>query len=493
MNPARWPTSGYEQHPRIEPFGTDGTVSVALMNAPAHLADERDVWVAGYWGWNWWYEFSPVRSLNSTHLILAKPAAPVRASARFALVNVAAGLDAPGKFYIDKADARIYVVASSNEAKDTPSIPVVDTLIRITKAENITFENIAFEKSIGSTIVAEGSRRLVFRECYVGQSGTFGLLIDGGIDNRVERCVIDDTGYGGISISGGDLNTLTPSGHVIENCRISHFGVVLPSYQPGVRIAGVGVTVSSNEIFQAPHSGIIFFGNDHRILGNVLHDVVLDSEDAGAIYGGRNWTYQGNVIASNFLYDITNRIGSALIRGIYLDDQLSGTTVTNNVFVNVDEAILIGGGRDNLVEGNLGLHSRSSLIRVDARGLGWQANMVAPGGLLWKSLQVGLQRSNALAKKYSGFSTILTDSPGAPIGNRLVHNFSDKVPVVRYTDAAARYIVESESTTVHVDVERFPASLSTEPSVSSGIEETRRNIAATISNIASLPFRAKAN
>lgn len=492
MRPARWPTTGYQQKSKIPPPGADAMVSIALANAPAHLDEEPDAWVAGYWGWNWWYEFFPVRSLDSAHFTFAKPAAPIRPSARFALVNIAAGLDAPGKFYVDKDDARIYLVASPDAANGTPSIPVVDTLVRIVKAENITFEKIAFEKSITSTVVAEGSSHLTFRECYIGHSGTIGLVIDGGIDNRVERCVIDDTGYSGISISGGDPNTLTASGHVVENCRISNFGAVLPSYQPGIRMAGVGISVRGNEILHAPHAGIILFGNDHQIVGNVLHDVLLDSEDSGAIYGGRSWTSRGNVVASNYLYNIRNRLGSSMVRGVYLDDQLSGTTVANNVFINVDEGILLGGGRDNLIQGNLGLRGRGSLIRVDARGLSWQASMVAPGGLLWKSLQVDPQRAELLAKRYAGISTVLTDRPGAPVGNRLIGNIADKTPVVRYDDAAAQYTVESGSTITHIDANAFPTAPATGISTQA-IEETRKTITATLSNVASLRFRTRAN
>jgi hypothetical protein len=83
--------------------------------------------------------------------------------------------------------------------------------------------------------------------------------------------------------------------------------------------------------------------------------VCLIADDVGAIYvsSGRDFvgTY-GTVIRNNVIYNIGS--GGHKPSGIYLDDGTSGLTVANNLLVNVpDTGLLLGGGRDLTVTGNV--------------------------------------------------------------------------------------------------------------------------------------------
>ena len=130
--------------------------------------------------------------------------------------------------------------------------------------------------------------------------------------------------------------------------------------------------VLRNRIDDGPHSAIVFGGNDHLIEGNHISRVVTETNDAGAIYTGRDWTTRGTVIRNNLLQNITPRlVGTVSVKGVYLDDQASGTTISGNVFANVSRAVFIGGGRDNVVEHNLFVAS-SPAIFADNRGTTWQ-------------------------------------------------------------------------------------------------------------------------
>ena len=41
-----------------------------------------------------------------------------------------------------------------------------------------------------------------------------------------------------------------------------------------------------------------------------------------------------------------------IVNGVYMDDQLCGTLVQNNTFIDCQQAVLVGGGRDTAVVGN---------------------------------------------------------------------------------------------------------------------------------------------
>ena len=140
-------------------------------------------------------------------------------------------------------------------------------------------------------------------------------------------------------------------------------------YSAGIGLHGVGNRATHNLIHDAPHQAISFGGNDHLIEFNEIHNVCFESNDAGAIYSGRDWTMRGTVIRHNYLHDITGFEGRGCV-GVYLDDMYCGTEIVGNVFYQVTSAAFIGGGRDYLIENNVFVDCKPA-IHVDARAMGW--------------------------------------------------------------------------------------------------------------------------
>ena len=171
-----------------------------------------------------------------------------------------------------------------------------------------------------------------------------------------------------MQLSGGDRRTLTPAGHVVENCDIHHFSRLLLTYTPGVDLHGVGHRVAHNHLHDAPHTAVLLHGNDHVVELNEIDHVCTQTGDAGAFYMGRDWTERGNVVRHNFFHDLgIFGYGRHGVRAVYLDDCASGTTIFGNVFLRCTRAVLIGGGRDNRVENNLFVHCEPA-IQLDGRG-----------------------------------------------------------------------------------------------------------------------------
>jgi parallel beta-helix repeat protein len=128
------------------------------------------------------------------------------------------------------------------------------------------------------------------------------------------------------------------------------------------------------------------------------------------------------VIEGNFLHDIGSAAQPKATMGIYLDDQGGGTTIRRNVFSKVNQAIFIGGGRDNLVEDNLFVNC-SPAIHIDSRGLSWQKGLADdPKGQLRQQLALVHYNQPPYSTRYPGLATMLDDSPGAPKGNVLRRN-----------------------------------------------------------------------
>jgi len=133
--------------------------------------------------------------------------------------------------------------------------------------------------------------------------------------------LIEDIGEGGVVLSGGDRQTLTPANLYVERSTIRRFERVSRTYRPAILLNGVGNRAVGNKISDSPHTAILFTGNDHLISQNEIFDVCKETGDAGAIYTGRDWSARGTVISDNHIHDIAPNVAMGGTIGVYLEDQ----------------------------------------------------------------------------------------------------------------------------------------------------------------------------
>jgi hypothetical protein len=108
-------------------------------------------------------------------------------------------------------------------------------------------------------------------------------------------------------------------------------------------------------------------GNDHLFEYNVVRNVVTETDDAGALYKGRNPSCRGNVIRYNFWRDIGSPMGHGTA-AVYFDDGDGGDTVLGNVFYRCGHpgrgsfgTVFSHGGHDNRAENNLFIECQRAL------------------------------------------------------------------------------------------------------------------------------------
>jgi hypothetical protein len=92
---------------------------------------------------------------------------------------------------------------------------------------------------------------------------------------------------------------------------------------------------------------------------NVVHHVVTETDDAGALYKGRNPSCRGNVVRYNFWHDVGSPMGHGTA-AVYFDDGDGGDTVFGNVFLRCGYpgrgsfgTVFSHGGHDNRAENNV--------------------------------------------------------------------------------------------------------------------------------------------
>lgn len=323
--------------------------------------------------------------------------------------NILETLDLPGEYYIDKENLKMYVYPFDNEYDMEISVSQKN-ILRARNVSDITFEGICFKGTCTDAIDINGNN-ITLQDCKIFGVGGWAIKLYGN-NNKVYGCDISNIGKGAISLSGGDVQTLTPSGNVIENNYIHDWSQDKWTYCGGVDASGCGNVIKHNEFEKSPHYAVYYNGNDNLIEYNYIHEVVQQAHDAGAIYGGRNWTAYGNVIRYNLLENIGNEEYFPV--GIYWDDCHSGQTAFGNIIKNATgKSFLIGGGRDNVVENNLMLISEYPML-FDARGIegavydGWYGG-TKKDGVNWNIMKGVPIKSEIWAKRFPMLACISDD------------------------------------------------------------------------------------
>lgn len=394
MTLARWPNAGEFAKIAGYPAASDhvdehggnvGQLPGGFLYAgdrPQRWQDLSDLWVHGYWSYDWANSYEKVASLDVGQR-LVKTGAPhglygFRKDQRFYFLNVLEELDQPGEWFLDRKTGVLYFWRPMTENfrhffSSKPIIPketiislLDQPLLKLTAVSHVTFRGLILEATRGNAVEIRGGVSNRIAGCLLRNVGNSGVVIEGGTGHAVVSCDVLDTGDGGVSLTGGDRQTLTPGGHFVENCHFQRLGRWSKCYVPAVAMTGVGLRASHNLIHDHPHCAILYWGNDHLMEFNEIHHIALETGDVGAIYTGRDYTFRGNKIRHNFIHH-TGGVGMGSM-GVYMDDCVSGTEVFGNVFYKVHWAMFIGGGRDHRVENNLFVDCDPA-VRADGRGL----------------------------------------------------------------------------------------------------------------------------
>lgn len=332
---------------------------------------EADIWIHGYWCRDWANTCERIDSLDrATGLI--RTAAPhaiygFRAGQRFFFLNVLEELDQPGEWYLDRKKGMLYFWPPASLRGADILVALMETpLVRMRDVSHVALIGLEFEAGREHGVQIEGGRSVLLAGCMLRNLGNYAVVIEGGENHTVRSCEISGTGDGGVKITGGDRPSLTPCSHAVLNCHIHHFSRWSKCYCPAILASGVGMRLAHNRIHDAPHTAILFGGNDFLIEHNEIYNVCMETGDAGAIYTGRDYTFRGNVVQYNFIHHMSG-VGIGTM-GIYNDDCVSGTRMHGNVFYRASRAALLGGGRDHRVTNNLFVDCKPA-IEFDARGL----------------------------------------------------------------------------------------------------------------------------
>jgi hypothetical protein len=388
---------------------------------------DAGVWLCGYWTHDWSDEVLKVASVDAKQKIMTLLGVhgygiggkswTGYSERRYFAMNLLEELDTSGEWYLDRENNQLYFYPPKDLSGSSIILSTLDQPLVLLNGSNfVRFQGISFGATFGNGIEIRGGTKNAVLACRIFATGRNGIVLNGGTTNLVRGCDLYHIGATGVSINGGDRKTLTPAGHRAVNNHIHHFGRLSRTYCGAFSLHGVGNIVQNNRIHNAPHLAIAYGGNENRIERNEIYHVVQETSDAGALYTGRDWTTQGNIIEENYIHDLGTSDSHGTM-GVYLDDCDCGDTIRRNVFYKASRAVFIGGGRDNVAENNLFIECYQG-ISLDSRGMTWK-QWNSPTDSSWQLERKAkeLDYQNLLwRERYPKLATIMQNEPKAPLG-----------------------------------------------------------------------------
>ena len=422
------------------------TLSLYRKIDPSEL---NHCWAHGFWFHDWSDSFEKVSyksvGTNKTEVTIQLEAADgtIRDGARFRLENLLTELDAPGEWFIDSQTGRVVVWPLSSD-NDRLVVSSLETALSAYEAEYISFEGLTVEGTRAMGIEIVGGRNVKLENCTIRYSGYVGVNVYHGHEHSIARCEVHGTGSSGIRIEGGDRTTLESAGHTCVDNEIHDCCYSYCAQRPAIAVFGVGIELQSNHIYNQPDAAIALQGNEHKVESNRIHHVCRVADDAGAITIAHDPTFRGNQILQNHIFDIGG-FGKRDIVGIYLDDFASGTIVEGNLLERTIRGIVVGGGRDNMLEKNTIVDCLAG-IQVDCRGQSWAKHLFhGEEPEFHKYCSAVSHDKEVYAERYPGLASLLNDEPHIAKGNTIRSN-TIRCPIgIDLQDGLSNQVVQLEN------------------------------------------------
>ncbi len=399
---ARWPNDDFSMRKRFttvrdligEKLGKFVNKTIDRTNGfvygdPRHAdwRDEPEIWLFGYWGRMYAADWVEVTSIDpKTHQVRIAPPLPAYAFIRGApyfAANVLRELDAPGEWYLDKSTGMLFFWPPAPVEKGDVVVSLLnEPFLTLNDVSHVAFRGLVFEAGRFHGAVISGGEDVILAGCVFRDIGVYGVRIEGGRNHVVVGCDLEYLGDGGVTMRGGDVKTLTPSGHLVENCHIHHFDRWnRAGYQAGVSQLGVGTRISHCLIHDGPHQAVYVRENDHVLEYTEIHDTCFEAGEMGSYYmygGTRVLGERGQVVRYNYWHHLPwnesfTRFAYTGRHALHIDHMNGDITLYGNVFqhCSTKSGVFFSGGPDNTIENNLfhdcavavNLHDRSWVYR----------------------------------------------------------------------------------------------------------------------------------
>lgn len=340
--------------------------------------DNRRNRLTGFLDANWLQKSQPLVSANAeTQSVqlsqaLAYGWAWKNKDKPFHVFGMLCELDAPGEWYFDPTDNRLFVYPPTPiQASTQVRVPVAPGFLHLQGTQHVRVQGLNVQNVASGVIYdIDGGNHNQISGASISNSTATGIRITGQ-HQRVLACDLFDLNRH-ISLAGGRRGpgVLEPGDNLVENCHI--YQDRYAHQRVGVSISGVGNQFRHNLVHNSLGQAVTIRGNDHLLEFNELFNIGFDEGDGGAMYAGGDLSGYGVTYRYNFFHHLMHVPGKVERSGIHLDDLQAGAICVGNVFYkSAGKGIFMNGGAGHTMIGNVFLAGYRGLYNV---GHGAQKN-----------------------------------------------------------------------------------------------------------------------
>lgn len=402
MHTARWPNTGFVKigrvlkkggAPRTGDFSNEGGVFTYNYDRAKKWLKADELYLSGNFQASFADDTMKVAAIDPEKKTFTMAYAHLYGIAsgkkwtNYFAVNLLEEIDQPGEWFLDRKTGIAYVYPPKGGIKSIDVSLLDEPMIAMEGCSNITLEGITFEVMRDMAIYMERANDNLIAGCTFRNIGLLAVCMgkgalapdgeysyghaeaesqktgipvsrelseldnwiyfdtvfdrEAGSNNGVLSCDMYNLGCGAVHLGGGNRKTLEPGRNFVRNCKIYDFNRLDRAYKAAVNVTGCGNLITHNLIYDAPDMAIYLHGNDHIIEYNHVHHVMLENNEGGWFYMGRDLSELGNKIRYNFAHHVgvtedgregDRTHGSA---GVYVDDNASDVEIVGNVFYKI--------------------------------------------------------------------------------------------------------------------------------------------------------------
>jgi parallel beta-helix repeat protein len=333
----------------------------------------------GYWvGANliarmgrWVYENREVSSNEKGKINLLSPTDyDFKPGYGFFLNNKLNELDAPGEWYYDDEENKIYIMPFNNEDINNLKIEasIFNYGFNISNQKYINIYNLSIRSQGMDGILTEGCNHITIKNNTFQFNGRNGIWAgyEKGLNLRIVNNYFSDIRNNGIDI--GFSNKCYIKGNTLKRIALqSGMGGSGDGMYIGI-ISGENTYIGFNNLDSIGYNGIhCYTGNTVEF--NLVNNSCLTKDDGAGIYcyKSNRISIRNNIITNSTGNDeATTEEKLPLAHGIYIDDSSSYVRLNNNTVANADFGIFIHNGFNVTIEQNVLYNNRYAQLALQS-------------------------------------------------------------------------------------------------------------------------------
>lgn len=275
-------------------------------------------------------------------------------------------LDQFGEWYYNPATKKLSVYfGNENPQAIKVEAACMDNLLQSPQKSSVNmhlvFDQLHFKGANKSSVQLNSGNYFTIQNCSIEFSGESGIQADGVEHLTISKCAISKSNNNGIVSIYNNPYSVIQSNKIDSTYMFPGMGQSGDGNGIGLYCIGKNSTIEKNTITNTGYTALYFGGDSVQIKNNFIDRFCAVKDDGSGIYtftGSENKNYFGRKITGNI---VLNGIGAGSgtdsgdshAEGIYLDDNVSGVSVSGNTVANItNDGIYLHNSRNITLNNN---------------------------------------------------------------------------------------------------------------------------------------------